>query len=231
MQARRALRAAFPHTIPILTGFLFLGTAYGIYMNVSGFPFWVPMLTSAFVYGGSLEFVIVGMLLSPFAPLQTFLMALMIQARHLFYGVAMLDRFRGTGWKKPYLIFSLCDETFSVSCAAEPPLGVDRGWSMFFIALLNQFYWVFAATLGGLLGTLMTFSTEELDFVMTAMFVVILLEQLLKEKNHCTALIGLGASAVCLAIFGADSFLIPAMLVILFLLTALRAPIERSVDA
>ena len=152
MQARRALRAAFPHTIPILTGFLFLGTAYGIYMNVSGFPFWVPMLTSAFVYGGSLEFVIVGMLLSPFAPLQTFLMALMIQARHLFYGVAMLDRFRGTGWKKPYLIFSLCDETFSVSYAAEPPLGVDRGWFMFFIALLNQFYWVFAATLGGLLG-------------------------------------------------------------------------------
>lgn len=231
MQARRALRAAFPHTIPILTGFLFLGTAYGIYMNVSSFPFWVPMLTSAFVYGGSLEFVIVDMLLSPFAPLQTFLMALMIQARHLFYGIAMLDRFRGTGWKKPYLIFSLCDETFSVSYAAEPPLGVDRGWFMFFIALLNQFYWVFAATLGGLLGTLMTFSTEGLDFVMTAMFVVILLEQLLKEKNHCTALIGLGASAVCLAIFGADSFLIPAMLVILFLLTALRAPIERSVDA
>ena len=231
MQARSALRAAFPHTIPILTGFLFLGTAYGIYMNVSDFPFWVPMLTSAFVYGGSLEFVIVGMLLSPFAPLQTFLMALMIQARHLFYGVAMLDRFRGTGWKKPYLIFSLCDETFSVSYAAEPPLGVDRGWFMFFIALLNQFYWVFAATLGGLLGTLMTFSTEGLDFVMTAMFVVILLEQLLKEKNHCTALIGLGASAVCLAIFGADSFLIPAMLVILFLLTALHAPIERSVDA
>ena len=108
---------------------------------------------------------------------------------------------------------------------------MDRGWFMFFIALLNQFYWVFAATLGGLLGTLMTFSTEGLDFVMTAMFVVILLEQLLKEKNHCTALIGLGASAVCLAIFGADSFLIPAMLVILFLLTALHAPIERSVDA
>ena len=231
MQARRALRAAFPHTIPILTGFLFLGTAYGIYMNVSGFPFWVPMLTSAFVYGGSLEFVLASLLLGSFAPVSAFLMALMIQARHLFYGLTMLQRYRGYGLRSAYMIFAMSDETFSITCSAEPPEGVDRGWFMFFITLLDQIYWVASAAMGAALGSVLPFSTEGVDFVMTAMFVVILLEQLLKEKNHCTALIGLGASAVCLAIFGADSFLIPAMLVILFLLTALHAPIERSVDA
>ena len=107
-----ALKAAFPFTIPILAGFLFLGMAYGVYMNVSGFPFWYPMIMAAVIFGGSLEFVTVSLLLSPFAPVATFLLAFMIQARHLFYGIAMLDRFKGLGWKRPYLIFSLCDETF-----------------------------------------------------------------------------------------------------------------------
>ena len=111
---RAALAAAFPYTLPILAGFLFLGTAYGIYMNVSGFRFWYPMLMALTIFGGSLEFVAVSMLLSPFAPVQTFIMALMIQARHLFYGISMLDRFKNMGWKRFYLIFGLCDETFSI---------------------------------------------------------------------------------------------------------------------
>ncbi len=227
---RRALAAAFPQTIPILTGFGFLGFTYGIYMNVSGFPFWYPMLMALTIFGGSLEFVAVEMLLSPFAPAATFLMALMIQARHLFYGVAMLDKYKGLGWKKFYLIFGLCDETFSINCSATVPEGVDKGWFYFFVTALDQSYWVIAAALGGLAGSLIPFNTQGLDFVMTAMFVVILLEQLLKEKKHYTALIGAGASIVCLLLFGADSFLIPTMACILGLLTLLRKPIEPTLE-
>ncbi len=227
---RKAFLAAFPQTIPILTGFGFLGLTYGIYMNVSGFPFWYPMLMAAVIFGGSLEFVVVEMLLSPFAPLSCFVMALLIQARHLFYGIAMLDRYKGMGWKKFYLIFGLCDETFSINCSTTIPQGVDSGWFYFFVTLLDQFYWVAAATLGGLLGSLLTFNTQGLDFVMTAMFVVILLEQLLKEKKHYTALIGAVSAAVCRLIFGPDAFLLPTMGCILVLLTLLRAPIEPTLE-
>lgn len=225
---RKALKAAFPHTVPILTGFWFLGLAYGIYMNVSGFSFWYPMLMSLTIFGGSLEFVAVSMLLAPFAPLQTLIMTLMIQARHLFYGIAMLDKYKGTGWKKFYLIFGMCDESFSINCTAQIPADVDRGWFMFFVTALNQFYWVSAATVGGLVGSLLSFDTTGLEFVMTAMFVVIFSEQWLKEKKHYTALIGLASAIACRLGFGADNFMIPTMLCILVFLTVLRKPIERS---
>lgn len=225
---KKALFCAFPHTIPILTGFCFLGMTYGIYMNLSGFGFWYPMLMSLTIFGGSLEFIVVSMLLAPFAPMQTFLMSLMIQARHLFYGIAMLDKYKGMGWKKPYLIFGLCDETFSINCTAEIPTDVDRGWFYFFVTLLNHFYWVGGATLGGLLGGLLPFNAEGLDFVMTAMFVVIFLEQWRKQRRHVSQWVGLAASVVCLWLFGGDRFLIPTMLCILVLLSALRGPIERK---
>lgn len=224
----RALKCAFPHTIPIFAGFCFLGMTYGIYMKVSGFAFWYPMLMSLVIYGGSLEFVAVSMLLAPYAPMQAFLMTLMIQARHLFYGIALLDKFRGMAWKKPYLIFGMCDETFSINCTAEIPENVDRGWFYFFVTLLNQIYWVLGATAGGLVGGLIRFNTEGLDFVMTAMFVVIFLEQWRKEKRHDSAAVGMAASVVCLAIFGADNFLIPTMVCILAVLTALRRPLEQK---
>lgn len=225
---KKALKAAFPNTIPIFAGFWFLGMAYGIYMNVSGFSFWYPMLMALTIFGGSLEFVAVTMLLGAFAPLQTLIMTLMIQARHLFYGIAMLDKFKGMGWKRFYLIFGMCDETFSINYTAKIPENVDRGWFMFFVTLLNHLYWVTGSTIGGLLGSLITFDTEGLDFVMTAMFVVIFLDQWLKEKKHYTALIGVLASAVCLLCFGADSFMIPTMACILCLLTVFHRPIERA---
>lgn len=224
----RALRAAFPHTIPIFAGFCFLGITYGIYMNVSGFSFVYPMLMALTIFGGSLEFVAVTMLLGTFAPLQTLIMTLMIQARHLFYGIAMLDKYKGLGWKRYYLIFGMCDESFSINYTAQVPQGVDRGWFMFFVTLLNQAYWVLGATLGGLLGSLISFNTEGLDFVMTAMFVVIFLEQWLKDKDHTSALVGLAASAACLVFFGPDDFIIPAMLAILGVLTLLRGTLERK---
>lgn len=225
---RKALKAAFPCTIPIMTGFIFLGTAYGIYMNASGFSFVYPLFMSMLIYGGSLEFVAVEMLLSPFAPLQVFIMALLIQARHLFYGLSMLDKFKGTGWKKFYLIYGMCDETFSVNYTADIPEDVDRGWFMFFVTLLNQFYWVASATTGGIIGSLLKINTDGISFVMTAMFVVIFMDQWLKEDQHLSSLIGLGVSLICLLIFGVDSFMIPTMITIVVLLTVLRHRLERE---
>lgn len=223
----KALKAAFPYTIPIFAGFWFLGMAYGIYMNVSGFSFWYPLCMSLIIFGGSLEFVAVTMLLSPFAPVQTLVMALILQARHLFYGISMLEKYRGLGWKKFYLIFGLCDETFSINCTAEVPEGVDKGWFYFFVTLLNHLYWVSGSTIGGIAGSLLQFDTEGIGFVMTAMFTVIFLERWLGEKHHDPALLGLGVSALCLALFGADSFLLPSMACLLALLTFLRRPMER----
>lgn len=221
-----ALKAAFPYTIPIFAGFWFLALAYGIYMNVSGFSFWYPLAMSTIIYGGSLEFVAVSMLLSPFVPVQTFLMTLMIQARHLFYGISMLDKYKHLGAKKLYIIYAMCDETFSVNYTAKIPDGVDRGWFYFFVSLLNQIYWVSGATIGGLLGSLIHFDTTGLDFIMTAMFVVIFMEQWMKEKHHFSELIGLIAAVGCLLIFGADNFMIPTIVCILAALSFLKKPIE-----
>ena len=134
----RALRAAFPQTIPVLAGYFVLGLGYGIYVQSLGLPVWMPMLMGTVVYGGSLEFVLASLLLGAFSPLSAFLMALMIQARHLFYGLAMLERYKGYGWRSFYMIFAMSDETFSITCSAEPPQEIDRGWFMFFITLLDQ---------------------------------------------------------------------------------------------
>lgn len=227
---KRSFKAAFPHTIPIFAGFWFLGMTYGIYMNVSGFSFWYPMLMSLTIFAGSMEFVAVNLLLGAFNPLQAFLMTLMINARHLFYGISMLDKYRGSGWKKFYLIFGMCDESFSINYTAKIPEDADQDWFMFWVTLLNQFYWVFGATLGGIFGSLIHFSTEGLDFVMTAMFVVIFLEQWIKEKNHASAVMGIVLSLFCLFVFGADHFMIPAMLVIFASLSLARGRLEGGVS-
>ncbi len=223
-----AFRAAFPYTIPVMTGYLFLGISYGIYMKVSGFSFLYPMFMAITIFGGSLEFLAVSLLMSTFAPLQTFLMALVIQARHLFYGLAMLEKYKNTGLKKLYLIFALTDETFSVNCSTPVPEGMDKGKFYFAVSLLDQCYWVSGATIGGILGSFIPFNTKGLDFVMTAMFVVIFIEQWLKEKKHYTAFIGVLSSVLCLLLFGADSFIIPSMVCIFTMLTLFRKPIEKA---
>jgi 4-azaleucine resistance transporter AzlC len=224
----RAFRAAAPQTLPVFAGYLVLGLGYGIYVQSLGLPVWLPPLMGTVVYGGSLEFVLASLLLGSFAPVSAFLMALMIQARHLFYGLTMLQRYRGYGLRSAYMIFAMSDETFSITCSAEPPEGVDRGWFMFFVTLLDQFYWVASAAMGAALGAVLPFSTEGVDFVMTAMFVVIFLNQWEKEKQHASAVIGLVAPLVCLRIFGAGSFLIPSMVCILAVLLLLRRPIEAK---
>ena len=200
-------------------------------MNVSGFSFWYPMLMSLFIFAGSMEFVAVNLLLGAFDPLQALAMTLMINARHLFYGISMLDRYRGQGWKKIYLIFGMCDESFSINYTAEIPEEVDSGWFMLFVTLLNHFYWFFGATLGGVFGSFIHFNTEGLDFVMTAMFVVIFLEQWMKEKKHISAVVGILLSLLCLTAFGADNFVIPAMLAIFVSLTLLQGRLKGGTMA
>ena len=226
----KAFRAAFPYTLPICVGFLFLGMSYGFLMGRYGFSFVYPMLMSLFIFAGSMEFVTANLLLMPtFQPLHAFLLTLMVNARHLFYGLSLLEKFRGLGWKKPYLIFGLCDETFSIHCAVTPPEDVDPGWFMFFTTVLNQSYWVAGATLGGLLGQVIHFNTQGIEFVMTALFVVMFLSQWEQNKDHRPALVGVGCTLLCLLVLGSDHFLLPAMALIILCFLFLRKKFPQEV--
>lgn len=225
----KAFRAALPHTLPICVAFLFLGMSYGFYMQSKGFSFVYPMLMSLFIFAGSMEFVAVGLLLGPFNPVSAFLLTLMVNARHLFYGISMLDRYGRCGAKRAYLIFGMCDESFSINCSVAPPPGVDRGWFMFFVTLLNHIYWVAGSTLGGLLGYAVSFDAKGIEFVMTALFVVIFLNQWKAAEGHVPALIGIGCSALCLLLFGSGGFMLPSMAAIVVVcLLAKKLPAYRE---
>lgn len=217
----KAFKAALPYTVPICIGFLFLGMSYGFLMRSKGFSFVYPMLMSLFIFAGSMEFVTVNLLLSAFNPVYAFCLTLMVNARHLFYGISMLEKHKNTGWKKFYLIYGMCDESFSINCTVSPPKEVDKGWFMFFVTMLNQIYWVSGSTLGALLGYIIHFDTTGIEFVMTALFVVMFMNQWEESKDHRPALIGLGCSLLCLLLFGSTNFLLPAMALIMicFILT------------
>ncbi len=225
---KRALYAAFPYTIPILTGFEFLGIAYGYYMISEGFSPLYPIMISATVFAGSMEFVAVTLLLGAFDPIRVLLLTLIINARHLFYGISMLDAFKNVGRKKFFLIYGLCDETFSVNCTAQLPPDVDKGWFMLFVTALNYSYWLSGTVIGAILGSVVHINTEGLSFVLTALFVVLFVEQWLKEKAHHSALLGLLATLLCLLLFGSGNFIIPAMLVIVAGLAFFKKPLEKA---
>ena len=229
-KAIEALKAAFPNTLPILAGFIVLGMGYGIYLRSSGLPVWYPTLTSIVVFGGSLEFLLVSMLLAPFQPIAVFFLSLLVQARHIFYGLTLLKRYRGRGWKSIYLIYSMCDETFSVNCSVEPPEGVDETLFMFFVSFLDQSYWIISVTLGSLLGGTLSNYSRGVEFVMTAMFTVIFLKEMEKKSSRIPGLIGILATALSLVVFGKSVFLIPSMVLILIFLFVFRASIERRED-
>jgi len=218
----KALKAAFPHTIPVFTGFTFLGIAYGILMNSKGYGTGWTVLMSFMAFAGSAQYVAITFLTSIFNPILALLMTLMINARHLFYGISMLDKYKDTGKLKPYLIFGLCDETFSIICSAKPPEGVSRNWFYFFITLLDHSYWVLGSAIGGLLGSMVSFNTKGLDFVLTALFVVIFVGQWKTQKDHKPAIIGVLCSIICLVVFGQSNFIIPTMIAILTVLTISR---------
>lgn len=210
----KAFKAALPYTIPICIGFLFLGMSYGFLMRSKGFSFLYPMFMSMFIFAGSMEFVTVELLLSAFHPMHALILALMVNARHLFYGISMLNKYQNVGIKKLYLIYGMCDESFSINCMVSSE-GVDQGWFMFFVTLLNHIYWVVGATSGALLGYVIHFDTTGIEFVMTALFVVMFLNQWEEKEHHSFALTGVFCSLICLFIFGSENFILPAMVLII----------------
>ena len=213
-----ALRAAFPATVPVMTGYLCLGAAFGILLRTAGYGIGWSIAMSMICYCGSMQFVGVSLLTAAFDPFQALLMSVMVNARHAFYGLSMLEKYRGTGWARPFLIFSLTDETFSLVSTLEPPDGVTRRDFYFWISLLDYLYWQMGSVLGALIGGLLPFDTTGLDFALTALFIVLFLEQWRKRENRPAALIGLGCTAVSLAVVGADRLVIPAMVLILAVL-------------
>lgn len=227
-----ALKAAFPHTIPVLTGFTFLGIAYGILMNSKGYGIGWTALMSIIVFAGSGQFVAVTFLTSVFDPVYALAMTLMVNARHLFYGISMLGKYKDIGKIKPYLIFGMVDETFSIVCSTEPPAGVNRSLFYFYITLLDHIYWITGSIIGAVLGSVITFNTKGIDFVLTALFVVIFTEQWKTQKGRKPAVIGVLCSVVCLVIFGQDKFIIPSMIAIMAILTIFKQGIsgERALS-
>lgn len=225
---KKAFKVAFPNTIPIMAGFLFLGMTYGIYMNSCGFNYIYSLIMGLVVFAGSMQFVACNLLMGSFNPIQALVMTIMINARHIFYGLSMLDKYKGMGFKKIYLIFGLCDETFSVNYSSEIPEDVDKDLYYFFVTILNQSYWVIGSVLGGIFGSFIGFSTEGLDFVLVAMFVVIFLNQWMKDKQHLNFIFGVGVTLIFLLIFGTDNFILPSMAGILFLLTVTKPIMEKE---
>lgn len=231
-----AFKAVFRYTIPVLAGYVFLGITYGILMRTSGYPAWLPVVTALIIYTGSMEFLLVGILASAFNPAAAFATAVMVGARHLFYGISLLSTYQNMGPKKFYLIYTTSDETFSIVYTTPIPDGVDKDKAYFAISFLDQMYWVAGALIGTLFGGLITFDTTGLDFVMTAMFVVILLGQWVEDgtalktmlKDHISELVGILGSLLCLIVFGPDHFIIPAMVVIFVALTLLRPVLDPA---
>ena len=225
------LKTAFIKTLPVMAGYLVLGMGFGILLQDKGYgPLWAFGM-SVTMFAGSMQYVAVDLLASGASLISAAIMTLMVNARHLFYGISTIDRYKGAGRKKPYLMFALTDETYSLICSEKVPEGANPHLFYFMISLLDQCYWVIGSTLGAVLGSLITFSTAGVDFAMTALFVSIFTEQWLSTRQHTPALIGVLATLACLILFGADRFLIPAMLVILTALCTLRPHIERNAAA
>ena len=216
---QKAFRAAFPLTFPVFIGYIFLGIAFGILSGSSSFHVGWAFLMSLLIYAGSMQFVTVSLLLAPYHFLSTVLLTLMVNARHLFYGLSMLNRYKDCGKLKPYLIFSLTDETYSLVCSTEPPKDVSRKWFFFFISALNHFYWVLGSVIGALVGNFLPINTTGIDFSMTALFLVIFVDQWESTKNHIPALLGLSLTVLCRLIFGLNWFILLAMLSLLLSLS------------
>lgn len=209
---KQTAKTAFLHTIPVMTGYLFLGFGFGIILQQNGYGVLWALAMSLFIYAGSMQYVGVGLLTGGVSLATAALTTLMVNARHLFYGISMVDAYKGTGKRKPYLIFALTDETFSLVSQGAPE-HVERNRYFFLVSALNQCYWVVGSVLGALAGKLPMDFTG-IDFALTALFITIFVEQWLTTKNHFPALVGVISAIVCLIVFGSDGFLIPTMILI-----------------
>lgn len=213
-KAKEAFSYAFVRTIPIMVGYLFLGTAYGILMKVNGYGFLITIAISVLVYAGSLQYMGVKLLTSMANPVMAFAMSLMLNARHLFYGISMLGKYRAVEKFRPYLIFGLTDETFSIVCHEQVPPRLDKDWVYLWMTLLDHGYWVLGSIIGVIAGSFIRFDTKGLDFALTALFAVIFVDQWKQKEGHPYALLGIAASVLCIFLWGAGKFIIPAMILI-----------------
>lgn len=217
---KKTIKEAFIATIPIMMGYIVLGMAFGILLESKGYGVFYAFIMSVFIYAGSMQFIAIDLLTSKATIITTLIMTLLINARHIVYGLSMIKKFKNMGKLKPYMIFSLTDETYSLLVSTKIPNGCHEKYYLFFIALLNQCYWIIGGVIGACIGSLLQINTTGLDFAMTALFVVIVLEQFLTSKKHVYSYIGFVISIICLIIFGADSFIIPAMIMIIVSLLA-----------
>lgn len=224
----KAFRYAFPYSLPIMAGYLILGFGFGLLLQSKGYNVIWALIMSVFIYAGSMQYVTIDLLASGAGLLATAIMTFMVNARHLFYGLSMIVKYRDMGKAKPYMIFGLTDECYSVVSHVDVPEDIDKKYFYFIFTLLNQLYWIAGSVAGSLFGALVPINTKGVDFSMTALFVVIVVDNLMKKGNRLTSFIGIGATTICLLIFGAENFLIPSMIAIAALLVVLRPVLDKD---
>lgn len=212
MLVQKNMKEAFIASIPIMMGYIVLGMAFGMLLESKGYGVIYALLMSVFIYAGSMQFVTINLLASGASLISAALMTLLINARHMVYGLSMIKKFKEMGKLKPYMIFSLTDETYSLLVGSQTPEDCDEKYYLFFVALFNQCYWIIGSLLGSLIGSMISINTTGLDFAMTALFVVIVVEQFLTTKKHIYTYLGFFVSILCLVVFGADAFIIPSMI-------------------
>ena len=224
----RTVKLAFYKSLPVLAGYVVLGIGFGILLRSAGYGVLWAFAMSLLIYAGSMQYVGIGLIAGGASVLTAALTTLMVNARHLFYSISMIDRYRDAGPYKPYMIFALTDETYSLLCDGAVPREADPGLYRFLVSLFNHSYWVAGSVIGSLLGSVLPFSTEGIEFSMTALFIASFTEQWLVSRDHLPALTGLACSLFSLLVFGPERFLIPAMLLITLVLTLLRGREEGA---
>lgn len=223
---KKTFKRAFRDSLPVLAGYLALGFGFGVLLQSKGYSFWWAILMSCTIFAGSGQYAGVDFLASGASILTTAIMTLIINARHFFYGFSLLDKYKGSGAFKPYLIFGLTDETYSIVCSAQLDDTIDHKKYYLFLTALDQGYWIIGCTLGAVIGGVLPFSNEGIDFAMTALFIVIMVEQWLSTKQHLPAILGVVTTVVCLCVFGAELFIIPSMILIAIELVLFRKKLE-----
>ena len=226
---KKVIKVAFKITIPVMLGYLSVGIAFGLLLEKSGYNFLWAIIMSLFIYAGSMQFIAIGLLTGGAGLISIALMTLFVNIRHVFYGLSFIDKFKAMGKKRIYMIFSLTDETYSLLCSAKTPEGVDKNSFLFYIAFLDQIYWLIGTIIGSIAGSLITFNTKGMDFAMTALFVVIFIEQWFTYKNHIPVIIGVIVTILSLLIFGPNNMILPSMVFITIILMLFKKQIDTEV--
>ncbi len=213
---------AFMQTIPVMLGYLCLGIAFGLMIQNAGYHFIWAFISSLFIYAGSMQFVLVTLLTGGVSLIYAAVMTLFINGRQIFYGLSLIDKFKEMGKYYPYMIFSLTDETYSLLCSVNVPDNLNEKKAFFLISILDHLYWIIGSVIGAIAGQLINFDTTGVDFSMTALFIVIVLDQWRDSESHISALAGFVVGGIFLLILGPDRFLVPSLAVVSLFLIFMR---------